>query len=225
MSRISTNGHWGKTGKGWRYIYDGDDQEIADQISSTIGTSFTASVVWQCVVAYIASPRDLRNLAATCRSLYQLAESELAWSYLIRTKFGTRLWRRYVRLILQRPTERQIHLHTDIDKMEQIEAMRECATIPPSFLFNRADDYLTPITRAIIRSYRYFLATKSIEDIVYLHPSGYAFRQMVTFKNLPSEHLTDAQRQTAPLCKLLYFYLADERRLPVVDFSMIFPRT
>ena len=230
MSRIGTSGYWRKTEKGWRYNFDGHD--ISDEFwnlsldvacSNTADVSPTALVVWQCVMAHLSSWTDLRNLATTCRTLHCLLESELGWSYLIRTKFGNRLWRRYVRLIFQRPTEQKINLHTDIDTMQQTEVMRECAAIPFSFLFNRVSDYVTPVTRAVVRSYRYHLAAKNSQEIVYLPPSSYIFRQVVSFKNMRSERLTDAQRRKVPLSKLLYFYLVDWRRVPVVDFSMVFP--
>ena len=184
----------------------------------------TTPVVWRCVLIYITSSMDLKNLAATCRSFHELVNTELGWSYLIRAKFGDRLWVRHVRQILHRPSDPRINLHADIETMEKSDVMGECATMPATFLLNKAGVQIMPVTRAIRRSYRYHLETTASKQIVYLAPSPYIVRQYVSFRNIRSEHLSDEQRQTVPLSKLLYFYLADRRQIPVVDFSMIYPR-
>jgi hypothetical protein len=94
MSRKGPNGYWEKTIRGWKHIsYDGD-RKISNRrlkpwlrISSlkSIHEGSTMFVAWQCVITYMTSPKDLRNLAATCRSLNKLVENEPRWSNLIRT--------------------------------------------------------------------------------------------------------------------------------------------
>jgi hypothetical protein len=233
MSRIGTNGCWKKTPKGWRYICNYDDQKVTDQCLkpslqvvslNTTHVSSTISVAWQCIIAFVTSPTDLRNLAATCRSLYKLVESELGWSYLIRTKFGYHIWLRHVRQIFHPQNNQQINLHADIEMMEISELLHRCAIIPATFLLNRAEGYGTPVSRAILRSYQYHLETEVSNCTVYIDPSQYIFRWCVSFKHIHSEHLSDAQRRTIPLTKLIYFYLTDQRHVPVVNFSIIYPR-
>jgi hypothetical protein len=117
MNKIETNGCWEMTAKGWQHICNHDERRVIinrrreqswqASLTNTRISSITREV-WECVIAYITSPTDLRNLAATCQSLYKLVESELAWSYLIRTKFGYRLWLRYVRQIFCQQNKQQI---------------------------------------------------------------------------------------------------------------------
>jgi hypothetical protein len=227
MSRIGIHGRWKKTAKGWQYIYNHDDSKVINRClegSLQVASLNTTPVIWECVLAYVTSPTDLRNLAATCRSLHELAESELGWSYLIRTKFGYRLWLRYIRHIFHRQNNQQIDLQADIETMTEIEIFNECATIPRTFLLNRIEHHNLPVTRAIIRSYRYHLKTAVPTCPVYIYQSEYIFRHLVLFKTIHMERLSDEQRRTVPLTKLIYFYLADRRQHPVVDFSMICPR-
>jgi hypothetical protein len=189
---------------------------------STAHVSSTDPVVWQRVISYITSPTDLHNLSVTCRSLYQLAESKLGWSYLIRTKFGHRLWLRYVRQMFHPWNNQQIDLHADIETMEKTEVVRECAKIPATFLLNRPRDEIMPLTRAILRSYRYHLQIDVSKCIVYKASSENVFRPLVSFTNVYIDRLKDAQRRTIPLTKLIYFYLADQRRVSVVNFDIIY---
>lgn len=153
--------HTRKTIKGWQHISYKDENvskqnlESLSQISSLkiIHVGSIIFVAWQCVIAYITSPKDLRNLAATCRLLNKLVESELGWSYLIRTKFGNTIWLRHVRQIFNQ----QIDLHDDIESMESDELSNKCIYLPESFLHNRAEYYGKSIIRAILCSYRYYL--------------------------------------------------------------------
>jgi hypothetical protein len=227
MSRIGTNVRWKKTAKGWRYIYNDDDRKVINRCleqSLQVAPLNIKPEVWQCVLAYITSPTDLQNLAATCQFLYELVENKLGWSYLIRTKFGHRLWLHHVRQIFNRQRNQQINLHADIETMGKIELLNECAIIPATFLLNRTGDQIMVVKRAILRSYRYYLEIQVSKRTVYMVPSEFIFRQFVSFKNIHSEHLTDTQRRTVPLTKLIYFYLTDQRHVPVVNFSMIYTR-
>jgi len=232
MNSIGTNGRWKKTSKGWRYICNDDNRKVNKRSLEPLVsvTPFnithvrpTTPAVWECVIAYITSPTDLQNLAATCRSLYKLVESELGWTYLIRTKFGYRLWLRHVRQTFYQQNNQKINSHADLWTTEKIEIDRECATIPATFLRNTMGGELMPIIRPILRSYRYYLETQVSNHIVYMAPSEYAFRQFVSFTNIHSECLSVAQRRTVILTKLIYFYLADRRHVSVVDFSIIYP--
>jgi hypothetical protein len=232
MSSIGTSGRWKKTTNGWRYFYNQDDRKVVNryfkplpQVIPLNNTSIDPIIptVWECVLAYITSPTDLRNLAATCRYLYKLVESERSWTYLIRTKFGYRIWLRHVRQTFYRPIRQQIRLHTDIETMEKTEVRNECTTIPTTFLINRYGDQFMLLTRAILRSYRYYLEIQNSKEIVYTTSSECTFRRFVSFEAIHSGRLNDTQRQTVPLSKLIYFYLADRRHLPVVNFTTIHP--
>ena len=231
MNRIGINDRWKKTSKGWRYICNDDNRKVNNRFLEPLSpvTPFntthlhhTTPTVWECVIAYITSPTDLQSLAATCRSLYKLAESELGWTYLIRTKFGYRLWLHHVRQPYRRQNNQKINPHADIWTMEKTEIFRECATIPKTFLLNTTGDLRMPIIRSILRSYRYYLETQVSNHIVYMASSEYGFRQFVSFKSLHGEHLSVAQRRTVTLTKLIYFYLADRRHVSVVYFSIIY---
>jgi hypothetical protein len=108
--------------------------------------------------------------------------------------------------------------------MERLEVAHQCATISTTFLLNRVGDDIIQIRRAILCSYRYHLETEVSKNIVCIAESARFFRSFVLFKNVHGEHLSDAQRQTVPLTKLIYFYLSDHRRISVVNFSIIYPR-
>jgi len=135
----------------------------------------------------------IENLAATCRSLHELVESELGWSYLIRTKFGHRLWLLYARQIFYQHSNQQIYLHVDFETMEHTEVAHECATIPATFLLNEAKDQIMPVTRVILRSYRYHLEVELSKDIVHIAPSEHIFRRLVSFNHVHSEYLSDTE--------------------------------
>lgn len=182
MSWIGNNGCWKKTVKGWRYICNDDDQKATNRywerslkVASLYTTyaSSTISITWECIIAYITSPTDFRNLAATCRFLHKLLESELGWSCLIRTKFGHRLWLRHVQQIPYRQNNPQINLYADIETMEEIEVDQECVTISTTFLLNRVQDQIMPVTRATLHSCRYHLETEVSKHTFYIAPSEY----------------------------------------------------
>jgi hypothetical protein len=139
-------------------------------------------------------------------------------------KFGYRLWLRHVRQMFYQQNNQQIDFHLDIETMDRLEVAHQCATIPTTFLLNRVGDDIISVRRAILRSYRYHLETEVFKHTVYMAVSEYIFRHFVSFKNVHSEHLSDAQRQTVPLTKLIYFYLSDQRRISFVNFSTIYPR-
>jgi hypothetical protein len=233
MSRKGPNGYWEKTIRGWQHIsYDGDGKMSNRRLKpwlrisslKCIHVGSTMFVAWQCVITYITSPNDLRNLAATCRSLNKLVENESCWSHLIRTKFGNTLWLRHVRQIFYSQNNQQIDLHDDIETMENDKLIHKCVYLPADFLFNRAEDYSKPLIRTILRSYQYYLEKEISNRIVYIDPSQFIFRWCVSFNHVHIEHLTNAQRRTVPLTKLIYFYLADQRYVPVVNFDIIRPR-
>ena len=231
MSRIGYNGRWRKTTRAWRYSCNYEDPKVINRwvkpslpvaLLNIMPTCPTMPTVWRCVLPHITSSTDLRNLAATCRSLYQLVESELGWTALICRKFGFRLWLRHVRQMSHQRIHRSIDLHADIETMEKTEVLNECATIPRTFLLNTIGHQILPVTRVILRCYRYHLKTQVSQDIIYVAPSENSFRQFASFENIHSEHLSETQRRTVPLTKLIYFYLADRRQLPALDFSMIY---
>jgi len=230
MNKIETNGCWELTAKGWQHICDHDERHVIinrrseQSRQASLNTTHISPIepqVWECVIAYINSPTDLRNLAATCRSLHKLVESELAWSYLIRTKFGYPLWLRHVRQIFYQQNNQQIDFHLDIETMERLEIAHQCATIPATFLLNRVGDDIIPLRRAILRSYRYHLEIEASKYTTNMAVPERVFRYLVSFTNIHSEHLSEAQRQTVPLTKLIYFYLTDQRRVPVVSFDIL----
>jgi hypothetical protein len=177
MNKIETNGCWEMTVNGWQHICNHDERRVIihRRWEHSWQASFTTThispispEVWTCIITYLTSPTDLTNLAATCRSLYKLVESELAWSYLIRTKFDYRLWLRHVRQIFYQENNQQIDFHDDIERMERLEVAHQCATIPTTFLLNRIGDDIIPVKRALLRSYRYHLETGVSNCTVYM---------------------------------------------------------
>jgi hypothetical protein len=233
MNRIGTYGRWKKTSKGWQYILNDDQRKVTssclerslpvESLSTTRIISPTTSEIWQCVMTQITSSKDLQNLAATCRSLYKLVDSELGWSYLIRTKFGYRLWLRYVRQMFHPQSNQQLNPHFDIDMMEKNEIIQECTTLPATFFLNRTGDQFILVKRAILRCYRYYLEKEASKDTIHITLSEYAFRPFVSFDDVHGERLNDVQRRTISLTKLIYFHLAERRHVPVIKFNMIYP--
>jgi hypothetical protein len=151
-------------------------------------------------------------------------ESELGWSYLIRMKFGYHLWLSYVRQIFHRQNNQQINLHAAIETMGKSELVHKCAILPAAFLLNRAESYSTPVERAILCSYQYNLEIEVSNFTDYIDPSQYIFRHCVSFKHIHNEHLSNSQRRIIPLAKPIYFYLADQRHVPVVTCIIMRPR-
>ncbi|CAF1186106.1 unnamed protein product [Rotaria sordida] len=167
---------------------------------------------------------DIINTSQTCKRLYILIEKDdYFWMILIKNHFGRKLYQRYVYEIFQnRKNSNYALYHTEKDKQKFEKRLRkhEAKNVCSFWLLNmlnckdNSDGYI---------------AYNSIVN-QNLHPRTNEIKMSLTMEEFIEYYLNKTKSLTKKnisqisLCKLIYFYLIESKRILGVDMFGIYLR-
>ena len=161
---------------------------------------------------------DIENLSKTCKELYMSIEKDnYFWMTLIKNHFGSKLYQRYVHEIFQNEKNSKYVLYLtekDKKKFEKSFQNEKEIYLCTKWLFNMlngnedSDGYLAYKS---VRKRKLFPRTNQLK-------MSLSIEQFFEYYSKRNEYFSKKENLSQiPLCKLIYFYLIEPKRLLGID--------